>query len=61
MNRKYAVCLRNRGYEHSLQVGKLYEIIPDGKAVEHDTIRVIDDEGEDYVYLAEMFSPLDYT
>ena len=58
MNRKYAVCINNKGYEHSLQVGKLYEILTDKEAAKRGTIRVIDEEGEDYIYLAEMFYPL---
>lgn len=31
MNTKYAVCLENKGYEASLQIGKLYEIVTDEK------------------------------
>jgi hypothetical protein len=58
MNRKFAVCLRNKGYEHSLQIGKLYEVLSDKVAAKHGMVRVVDEEGEDYLYMAEMFYPL---
>jgi len=58
MNTKYAVCLENKGYKHSLEIGKLYEIIPDEKVENRQMIRVIGEEGEDYLYEAKNFYPL---
>ena len=55
---KFAVCLKNKGYEHSLLTGKLYEILPDKIAKGRGTIRVIDEEGEDYLYPEDMFYTL---
>lgn len=55
MNTKFAVCIKNKGCEASLEIGKLYEVVSD----ESDgMIRVIDEEGEDYLYETENFYPL---
>ncbi|MGI8786619.1 MAG: hypothetical protein ACR2HG_02505 [Pyrinomonadaceae bacterium] len=55
MNTRFAVCINNKGFEASLEIDKLYEIISE----ESDgMIRVIDEEGEDYLYEAENFYPL---
>lgn len=55
---QFVVCLKNEGYAASLEVGKLYQIIPDEKAEKLGGLRVIDEDGEDYLYDAEMFCPL---
>ena len=44
---KFAVCLNNEGYEASLEVGKIYRVIPDETAEINGLIRVIDERGED--------------
>jgi hypothetical protein len=51
----FAVCLRNNGYAASLEVRKLYPIVPDAEAGTHGLIRVIDESGEDYLYPLSMF------
>ena len=55
---EFVVCLNNEGYAASLEIGKLYQIIPDKEAEKLGGLRVIDEDGEDYFYDAEMFSPL---
>jgi len=55
---KFVVCLNNEGYLASLEIGKLYRIIPDNEAEKLGGLRVIDEDGEDYLYDAEMFCPL---
>lgn len=52
---QFGVCMDNRGYPASLEVGKLYPVIPDAEAAKHGYIRVIDESGEDYGYSAERF------
>jgi len=52
---RFGVCTDNRGYPASLEVGKLYPVIPDAEAAKHGYIRVIDESGEDYGYSAERF------
>ena len=58
MNTKFAVCINNKGFEASLEIGKLYEILADAEAESDDMIRVIDEDGEDYLFEAKMFYPL---
>ena len=48
-------CLNNVGYPVSLEVGKLYRVIPDDDAAAHGYIRIIDESGEDYAYTASRF------
>ena len=55
---KFAVCVNNKGYEASLEDGKLYRVIPDAEATSHGYIRVIDESGEDYGYSANRFFPV---
>ena len=56
---KFVLCLDNSGHEVSLQVRKLYERLPDAKAESHGYIRVVDESGEDYMFPADRFLPLD--
>ncbi len=53
----YAVCINNEGYKASLEVGKLYRVLaaPD----EHQMMRVVDNSGEDYLFEATCFFPLE--
>jgi hypothetical protein len=52
---RFGVCTDNRGYAASLEIGKLYPVIPDAEAAQHGYIRVIDESGEDYGYSAKRF------
>lgn len=58
MNTKFAVCIKNKGYETSHEVGKLYEVVPDSEAEADGMIRVIDEDDEDYFFEASTFYPL---
>lgn len=51
----FAVCVKNVGNEASLEVRKLYEVIPDPDAEVDGMIRVIDESGEDYLFPAAYF------
>ena len=55
----FAVCLNNRGYKASLEVGKLYRVIPDKDAEAHGLIRVVDESGDDYAFAANRFHSVD--
>lgn len=55
----FVVCLNNEEYKASLEVGKLYRVIPDDEAAAHGLIRVIDESGEDYAFAANRFHPVD--
>lgn len=52
---QFALCLNNDGYKASLEVGKLYQVIPDTDAEGHDYLRVVDESGEDYAFTANRF------
>ena len=52
------LCLRNDGYEVSLEPRKIYEVLQDHVAAAHDQLRVIDESGEDYLYPASHFAPI---
>ncbi len=56
--RKLVLCLRNEGYEASLERRKIYAMIPDRDAAAHRQIRVIDESGEDYLYPTTFFAPI---
>jgi hypothetical protein len=51
----FAVCIRNSGNEASLELRKLYEIIPDADAEQDGMLRVIDESGEDYLFPSSNF------
>lgn len=55
-NSRFAVCIRNDGYEVSLELRKLYEILDDAEAREPGQVRVIDESGEDYLYPDDYFA-----
>jgi hypothetical protein len=52
------VCIDNEGNEASLERWKIYQSLPDEEAKKHHEIRVIDEEGEDYLYPSDSFSPV---
>ena len=56
---RFAVCIKNRGYEASLEIGKLYRVIRDRDAEAHGYLRIVDESGEDYGYAANRFFSID--
>lgn len=54
----FVVCISNNDYPSSLEVGKLYKMIPDQVAESHGYFRVIDESGEDYGYNKDRFFPI---
>ncbi len=56
---KYVICLSNEGYVASLEVRKLYELLPDPKAEAMHCIRIVDEDGEDYIYPEKLFMPME--
>ncbi len=55
----FVVCVNNRGYPASLELPKIYRVLPDEEAAEDGDIRVIDESGEDYLYSADRFVEID--
>jgi hypothetical protein len=56
--KRYVVCVRNEGYEESLEIRKIYECLEDVEAGKDGLLRVID-EDEDYLYPASWFLQID--
>lgn len=53
------MCVDNTGYPASLEVGKIYRVLPDEDAAAHGYLRVVDESGEDYGYSARRFYPIE--
>lgn len=51
----FAICIENSEYPASLELHKLYRILPDEEAALDGDVRIIDESGEDYLYPAEYF------
>jgi hypothetical protein len=51
----FAVCINNSEYPASLELHKIYRVLPDVDAAVDGDIRVIDESGEDYLYPADYF------
>jgi hypothetical protein len=56
---RFVVCVKNKGYEASLERGKVYRMIPDAEAAKHGYVRIVDESGEDYGYSSERFIAID--
>lgn len=53
------MCVRNTGHPASLELRKIYEVLPDVDGSAHGLIRVIDESGEDYLYPEKFFIPIE--
>ena len=49
------MCVRNDGYEASLERNKIYTVLPDRAAERDGDLRVVDESGEDYLFSADRF------
>ena len=56
---QFAVCINNAEYPSSLELHKIYRVLPDADAAEDGDFRVVDESGEDYLYPAEYFVLVD--
>ena len=56
---RFAVCVDNDGYPASLELHKIYRVLPDEGAQSGGDLRIVDESGEDYLYPAERFVLLD--
>ncbi len=55
---KFAVCVENKDYPVSLEVRKIYRIVPDAAAAKVHCLRVTDESGDDYLYPDTYFAPI---
>lgn len=52
---QFAICIENHDYPASLELFKVYRVLPDEEAAADGDVRVIDESGEDYLYPADWF------
>ncbi len=57
-SQNFVVCINNKNYPASLELHKIYRVIPDEDASADGDIRVVDESGEDYLYPASHFAPI---
>jgi hypothetical protein len=55
---QFVICINNEDCPASLQLWKVYRVLPDEKGARHNMIRVIDESGEDYLFSASYFVPV---
>ena len=52
---EFVVCLKNEGYVASLELHKIYRVLPDPAAEKDGDLRIVDESGEDYLYPKDWF------
>ena len=52
---QFVACIKNVDYPASLELHKIYCVIPDEDAATEGDIRVVDESGEDYLYPSSYF------
>ncbi|PIP46061.1 MAG: hypothetical protein COX16_10180 [Deltaproteobacteria bacterium CG23_combo_of_CG06-09_8_20_14_all_51_20] len=55
MKASFAICIKNSKYPASLELHKVYRVLPDKDAETDGDLRIIDESGEDYLYPADYF------
>jgi len=55
---EFVVCINNDDYPVSLELHKIYRVVPDEDAAVDSDIRIIDESGEDDLYPASYFAPI---
>jgi hypothetical protein len=58
--KRFAICIDNSNYPVSLELHKVYRVIPDEDAAKDSDLRIIDESGEDYLYPAQRFILVDF-
>jgi hypothetical protein len=56
---EFVVCINNEDYPASLELHKIYRLVPDEDAAADVGLRIINESGEDYLYPASYFSPIE--
>jgi len=55
----FAICIDNSEYPASLELHKIYRVLPDEDARLDGDLRIIDESGEDYLFPADYFIAVD--
>jgi hypothetical protein len=56
---QFAICVHNSEYPASLELHKIYRVLPDDDAASDGDLRIIDESGEDYLYPTYYFLLVD--
>ena len=56
---RFVICVRNAGVPASLELRKVYRVVPDATAASEGLVRVVDESGEDYLYTDKFFVPIE--
>ena len=56
---RFVVCVENAEYPASLELHKIYRIVPDADAARDGDLRIVDESGEDYLYPANWFAAVE--
>ena len=51
----FALCIKNKGYEASLESRKIYRVVADSEGDAKSLVRIVDESGEDYLFPAGFF------
>ena len=52
---QFVICVNNSEYPASLELYKIYRVLPDDDAAKDGDLRIVDESGEDYLYPADYF------
>ena len=55
----FVICIDNSEYPISLELHKIYRVLPDKEAQTDGDMRIIDESGEDYLFPADYFIPVE--
>lgn len=55
---EFVLCIYNDDCD-DLEVRKVYQVLPDQEAAQEGYLRIVDESGEDYVYPADYFVPVE--
>ena len=55
---RFVVCIKNEGNQASLEICKIYRVIPDPEGEAKSLVRIVDESREDYLFRADYFVPI---
>ena len=55
---RYVMCVDNESNPESLELRKIYRVLPDADAAQHGYFRVVDESGQGYLYPGRYFIPV---
>jgi hypothetical protein len=56
---RFVLCVESGDYQASLEPRKVYRVISDPAAEAKGLVRVVDESGEDYLFPATLFVPIE--